>query len=106
MLARWFWRLDRAMGGDAVPQKGRLLAARHPIRVGVGVGVFMGALLLMIRIAVGVMPGTTATWGWDDVAMVLGIMLATGPAMTGIAFLERLRQRHYGFFPEGADLDR
>ncbi|WP_449066016.1 hypothetical protein [Planomonospora algeriensis] len=92
-LVRGYWRLDTLLGGDAEPGRSQIFAARHPVKLGVRFGAVMGALMAVL--------GTLAgAWGWGDTGILCAFAVFFGVFMTGIGFLERRRQRHYGFYQE------
>jgi hypothetical protein len=93
-LVHGFWWLDAVLGGDAEPGRSQIFAARHPVKMGVRVGVTMGALFAVLLAL------SAGPWGWDEVGILCAVIVFFGVFMTGVGFWERRRQRHYGFYRE------
>lgn len=93
-LARGFWWLDAMAGGRVEPGRGQIFAARHPVKLGVRMGVLLAVLLTPVVVFGG------GTLGWSGVGALCALAVFIGLFMTGIGFLERRRQRHYGFYRE------
>jgi hypothetical protein len=97
LITDWFWRLDERAGGGARPDARRRFSAAHPVRLGLIAGAATGGLFGVATLIAGA-TGWASAFTLPVWLFCLSVAVFAGAGMTGIGFLERRRQRRYGWF--------